>query len=361
MKGVSIETINATQAALEHVGSIASTIDPTNTKNVANSILRMVESIEKMSGVDGSSVDGFVSAISEMAAINTDAVVAKFDGAGPKMVEAGARMMSKFVEGMTSKKVEVSDVASTLCKEFADRMKESDAVLTKEMEALIQSCSDIVTKDPGKIIYNAGAFFVTGFAFGIKENTYIAVARAKEMASAAAKAAAKELDEHSPSKVGYKIGNFFGLAFVNAIGDNVTNAYDIGSKLAKSAKSGLNDSISKIRDIIVGDIDVTPTIRPVLDLSDVRNGAGSIASMLNANASVNANANIGAISGIIRDNNQNGKDPDELISAVRGLRKDIANMPRNSYNINGITYDDGSNVANAVETLIRAAKIEGRV
>ena len=33
----------------------------------------------------------------------------------------------------------------------------------------------------------------------------------------------------------------------------------------------------------------------------------------------------------------------------------------NTYQINGITYDDGSNVRDAVETLIRASLIERRI
>ena len=36
-------------------------------------------------------------------------------------------------------------------------------------------------------------------------------------------------------------------------------------------------------------------------------------------------------------------------------------MPRNTYHVNGITYDDNSNVASAVKSLVRAARIERRV
>ena len=64
------------------------------------------------------------------------------------------------------------------------------------------------------VFYNAGSYLVLGFANGISANSYLAAARSKAMASAAAEAARKELDEHSPSKVGYKIGDFFGVAFV---------------------------------------------------------------------------------------------------------------------------------------------------
>ena len=57
---------------------------------------------------------------------------------------------------------------------------------------------------------------------------------------------------------------------------------------------------------------------------------------------------------------QNGTN-DDVVSAIEGLGRRIGNMPRNTYQVNGITYDDGSNIAGAVRELIRAARVEGRV
>lgn len=120
--------------------------------------------------------------------------------------------------------------------------------------------------------YNAGKYLVEGFADGITANTYLAEARARAMAAAAARAAERELDEHSPSKVGYRIGDFFGLAFVNAISDYADKSYKAGTNMAAAAKNGLSNAISKIREFVDGEMEVQPTIRPVLDLSEVRSG-----------------------------------------------------------------------------------------
>ncbi len=56
------------------------------------------------------------------------------------------------------------------------------------------------------VSHQAGAYLVEGFANGITENTFMAEAKARAMARAAADAAEDELDEHSPSRVGYHIG-----------------------------------------------------------------------------------------------------------------------------------------------------------
>ena len=178
------------------------------------------------------------------------------------------------------------------------------------------------------------------------------------MAAAAASAARKELDEHSPSKVGYEIGDFFGVAFVNGIADNVRHAYGVGSDIALSAKNGLSEAISRVHDFINSDMDVQPTIRPVLDLSDVRAGAGSIGNMLNIGSSIGVLSNVGAISSTM-NNRQNGKNG-EVVGAINRLRKDLGNVGNNTYNINGVTYDDGSNVSDAVKVIVRAARVERR-
>ena len=58
-------------------------------------------------------------------------------------------------------------------------------------------------------------------------------------------------------------------------------------------------------------------------------------------------------------NRQNGVNAD-VISAIDNLGRKLGNISGDTYQINGITYDDGSNVSDAVKTLIRAARVERR-
>jgi hypothetical protein len=63
---------------------------------------------------------------------------------------------------------------------------------------------------------------------------------------------------------------------------------------------------------------------------------------------------------MMNSRNQNGANAD-VVSAINKLRKDVGNMERASYNINGITYDDGSAVSEAIKTLVREVKVGRRV
>jgi hypothetical protein len=60
------------------------------------------------------------------------------------------------------------------------------------------------------------------------------------------------------------------------------------------------------------------------------------------------------------NNRQNGGN-DDVISALKDLKSSLSGRTGDTYSINGITYDDGSNVSEAIKTLVRAARIERRI
>ena len=159
-------------------------------------------------------------------------------------------------------------------------------------DAFVQIINSCLTAIRNKYtdFYNAGKYLVEGFAKGIDEYTWYAEARARAMARAAAQAAEAELDINSPSKVGYRIGGFFGMGFVNSLIDYTDKSYDAGASVAKSAKDGLRNAVSKIGDFIENGIDSQPTIRPLLDLSDVTEGAGRLSALLSRNQAMKISA-----------------------------------------------------------------------
>ena len=182
---------------------------------------------------------------------------------------------------------------------------------------------------------------------------------ATQIANAARQAAQAALLIKSPSRVFYAIGEFVVEGFTNALNDGNSSAYKAASEMANSARVGFNNAVNKATDFITGAIDSQPTIRPVLDLSDVSDGAGRINSMFTMSPSVKALANVGKLNSMMTGYGQNGNS--DVITAIDRLRKSMGNVGGNTYVIDGITYDDGSNIANAMETIVRAARIGGRV
>ena len=130
--------------------------------------------------------------------------------------------------------------------------------------------------------------------------------------------------------------------------------------MAGSAKSGLENAVDRIQNYVAFGIDTNPTITPIIDLSDVDSKAKSISSILSMSPSMSLLANARDIGSMVNGRGQNGPNSD-LINAINRLRSDLGNIGGDTYTINGVTYDDGSNITDAVKTLVRAAKVERRV
>ena len=251
----------------------------------------------------------------------------------------GKDAVKNFVEAFTSNsaKKDIKEAAKTLAEKAVEGVRDKHGKMK-----------------------SAGKYLVEGFGDGITEKTWYAEAKAKAMANAAEKAARKALDINSPSKVfraiGYSVPEGFAMG-IDKMGNLVDNST---TAMAKNAIDNVSSSISRIADVVNTDIDSQPTIRPVLDLSDVRSGTSMLSSMLNMDSSVGVRANVGAISSMMSSRGQNGAN-DDVVTELAKLRKDIGNLSNTTYQVNGVTYDDGSNIANAVGTLVRAARIERRI
>lgn len=142
--------------------------------------------------------------------------------------------------------------------------------------------------------------------------------------------------------------------------DLYTNFKDYGEYIGNAIMDGIRESLSKGMDLLDDGIgDNVIVIKPVLDLTNFKSGVNdmdNIISLRTPNRTIN-NAN--SINSIIEQNQNNGNG--DLLSAIKGLSNKLDNLSGDTYNINGITYDDGSAVQDAIKTLVRAAKIKGRV
>lgn len=182
-------------------------------------------------------------------------------------------------------------IGQTMMTKLIAGVREKDHAAKTAFTNIVAGCLTTI-RNKYQEFYNAGQYLVKGFANGIDEYTWYAEARAAAMARAAARAAERELDINSPSRVGERIGGFFGMGFVNSIIAYADKSYAAGTEMAAAAKNGLSNAISKVRDFVGGNIDVQPTIRPVLDLSEVRSGAHTLSALLSKRQAMSISAGI---------------------------------------------------------------------
>ena len=334
-----------------------------------------------MVGLDTSGVSSFKSAMKSLGSVQVDDFVSSFNSASSKLSTTGSNMMDSIAKGMKNKQRTLSStsnaIISSVLKNITSKTNTFVSVGRAMIDNITKGINDIKSRISSSLLssirsaisdtrgyydsfYNAGSYLVSGFANGISANAYKATARAVAMANAAKKAVKDALDINSPSKVFYKLGGFTGLGFVNALDDYADKSYNAAYGIGDYARNGLSKAINKVNSIINNDFDSQPTIRPVLDLSDVESGVGTIGNMFDRRLSIGAVADVNAISSMMNQKNQNGVNSD-VVSAINKLRKDLGNTRGgDTYNVNGVTYDDGSNISNAVKSIVRAARIERR-
>jgi len=231
---------------------------------------------------------------------------------------AGANLMIKLIAGVKSKDYEtrnafvniLSSCLTAIANKYPEFQNAGMQCMIKFIAGVKEKAEEVKTAFTGNLnasvtairdyhdqFKQAGTYLVEGFADGISENTYRAEAKARAMARAAAEAAEDELDEHSPSRVGYHIGDFFGLGFVNAIGTYAVKAYNASAEMADSAKTGLGNAIAKVKDMIDNGVDSQPTIRPILDLSDVEEKSHRLNTLFSRSQALTVSTGIAAARG----------------------------------------------------------------
>ena len=144
--------------------------------------------------------------------------------------------------------------------------------------------------------------------------------------------------------------------YVNGAQTMVKSASKVGHRMGSAATQSLADSSRKLSKMVDMSFDSSPTIRPVVDMTDIKKQANSISTLF-SDPLMSSTGNIRAIRTIV-DNRQNGND--DIVSSINKLRKDLGNVGNTYNSINGITYDNGSEISEAVGTLVRAARIERR-
>ena len=340
--------------------------------------------MEKLVDLDTSGVDKFTEAANKVASANlagaATAIENKFSGSSSSMSASGSSAASSVVEGFNSKSSDMSAAGSNLIDSALSGISGNTDAFNAEGLNLITSLASGITAGAELVTaactsigssalavlrgyydswYGAGRYMAMGFGIGISSYIFEAAARARALANAALNSAKAALQERSPSKATYKMGEFFGMGFTNALTDYMSTAERTAYAFGTVAKDGLNRAIEESNRLLTSsDISNNPTIRPVLDLSEIQNGVGTIGDMLAVDAPIGVAGNFNAIGSNL--NSRNTATSGDILSALNALGSTLGNRSGDTYNINGVTYDDGSNITDAVRSLIRAARVERR-
>ena len=319
--------------------------------SVTAEMKHLVEMAKTMEGINTGAVSGFASALTNVGNSGIDGFLNAFKGAYSKAQTTGSEFIQRLVTGVKSRQSMVLQTFNQLVIAIMNALKAKANSFTSigqnysvKMANGIRSGAYRMTSAVGSAasraassardyysnFYNAGYHLATGFANGIDSGAYKAKTAARAMANAAANAARKALDEHSPSKVMYKIGDYAVQGFINALYNGVSEAYNSSEAVGDAAKNGIMSTLSAIGSVLSGDLNVEPVIAPVVDMSNANAGIQAVNSLFDGTPNkrlgqitADINARLGSLR--VKDINRSTSNA-EIVSAITNLEDAMYNM-----------------------------------
>ena len=344
------------------IKTYANAISGVNVGYVLNSIIaaeRLKKFISSLAEINTSGVSSFKNAINQLATISIANVVKAFSGASSKLMASGATMINGLVKGMSSRLHVVTETITNLLTAMITSISSKISLFQKAGISIARKVVD-GAKTQKDAMKSAGKNLGSGLVNGIKAKWDAAYNAGYTLGQKAVQGEKDGQQSESPSKLTTKAGKWLGEGLIIGMERMGRSVYNAGKDMGGNAVDATRSAMTTILEALNSDVDAQPTIRPVIDLTDVKTGASAISGMLSKTQTLGVRTNLNAINTAINNKLQNGSN-DDIISAINKLGEGLDANRGDTYNFGDITYDDGSNVSEAVQTLVRAARIGRRV
>ena len=138
----------------------------------------------------------------------------------------------------------------------------------------------VVYDDYAPMFMAIGGFIDSGIAIGIQNGSDGPINAVAALMESVVEKAKEVGDIDSPSKEAEWIGQMFDEGLANGLLGYVNLVMQASDTVASGATSGIQAGLAGFQNAILEGLDDTPTIRPVLDLSDITSGASRISGLL---------------------------------------------------------------------------------
>lgn len=228
-------------------------------------------------------------------------------------------------EELSQLEEDTANQLASLRQEFAENV----GLIKKDTEAEMREMTEAATKILKEAGWTeTGQQIPAGLAEGVSLSKSAFLDELTSMALAGVEAVKSTLKINSPSRVFRELGNFTGLGFVTGLADYAKKSYAAGANVAEYAADGLSNAMSIAAELLSGDMDAQPTIRPVLDLSDVMRGADELNSLFYPQRTIGL---AGQASLAFAESGRSGGtvvnvDNGDIVEELRALRSEMAEM-----------------------------------
>lgn len=188
----------------------------------------------------------------------------------------------------------------------------------------------------------AGKNMIKGMISGIFGSSPDLKSAAKDAAKKALDAAKNFLGIKSPSRAFMEVGRYCDEGMAVGLSKYANKVEKSTESVGKKALNSMSDVISSIADSFNSDYDVDPTITPVLDLSEIQNGAKYLNGFLGDydNIDIGSSLNMSSLAASAMGNYNLNNPIDALRDTISGLSTGVVNNEfHNTFDVSGFTGD----------------------
>lgn len=325
-------------------------------EKAVNDVSKLIDAMSNIDSVNTSSINSFKTSLSTLAKDGIAVFISEMYAQSEKISES----VNDFIKSVSSSfndrveivKEDIKKSAEKLIKYFTGTI--SDYKIKDDVESLIKKARNSMDSDYNIAAFkDAGANLVSGFVSGINSKGTIVESSSTSIAKKALDAIKKALDIHSPSKETEKLGKFTGLGFVNSLIESGKSVYDAAYDVGRNAYDALKDSLNTVYDILMMDMDFEPRIRPVLDLSNVRQGINETNGLVNDISGFSSTVAYKTSRIMNQDIRNVDGDLESSIKKLNDVLSENQNAPQEINNTFYITGDDPKEIAEDVAKIIQ--------
>ena len=234
----------------------------------------MPQLVQRGSDVLISFLDGLSQKIPEIGQKATDCIVAFITSLGdemPRITDAAAKTVIKFINGLAD-----------AIENNSEAMAQAGVRLISAIIRGISTGIRTLVSTGVAQMKNAGIQLVNGLKNAITEKLSSIASAVTSMGSTVVSKVKAAFGIHSPSRVMYEIGDFLMQGLANGITDNTEQGIAAATTMATDTVDALSKGFGNTKDIwnnAFGE-NADPTIKPVLDLSQVEEQAGRLDEIL---------------------------------------------------------------------------------
>ena len=242
----------------------------------------IASAISGISDLDPTSVENFTASLQTLSGLDFSEMASNLASGAEtvytQIYTIGRTMMQKLQDGIDSKLSIMRLYAFAIGLIIVNRIKAGGVQQAPTISEVITAMITVLNSNVSRFT-TAGENAGKGYVDGFKSYASKAAEAAAEIAQSTIDALNSTLDEHSPSRVTAESGKNAVLGFVNELFSGIGMAYSAGESIANGTLDGLRNALALASGKFSQEADYEPVIRPVVDLSEVENGAYAVNSL----------------------------------------------------------------------------------